>query len=144
MVSAFAVSWSQSSRRLEQVSGDTAKYGEVELLWLTMQEYCRQEYHKEVVPVTSCQDLQPFYDCYVIHVGKNATGVAIIGRSWKHIAMVYFHGYVTHEEWRGGGFPDPHSHFTFRQDTMRAADANGHVCSTAYAVVTVSAAANLR
>ncbi|DBA88809.1 TPA: hypothetical protein ACH3X1_004222 [Trebouxia sp. C0004] len=39
--------------------------------------------------------------------------------------MVYFHGYVTPEEWREGGFPDPNSHYTFKQDTMRVAKANG-------------------
>ncbi len=86
---------------------------------LQMQEYCRQTYHQEVVPVKSCKDLQAFYDWFV-------TGEQVIGRSWKHIAsMVYFHGYVTPAEWREGGFPDPNSHYTFKQDTMRAAKANG-------------------
>lgn len=91
-----------------------------------LQEYCKQEYHKDAVPASSCQQLQAFYDWFVIRIGKNATGAAVIGRSWKHIAtMVYFHGYISPEEWREGGFPDPNSHYTFRQDIMRAAKANG-------------------
>ncbi len=93
-----------------------------------MQEYCRQTYHQEAVPVKSCKDLQAFYDWFVTRVEKNDTGEHVVGRSWKHIAsLVYFHGYVTPEEWREGGFPDPNSHYTFKQDTMRAAKANG-VC----------------
>ena len=70
-----------------------------------MQEYCRQTYHQEAVPVKSCKDLQAFYDWFVTRVKKNDTGELVVGRSWKHIAsMVYFHGYVTPEEWREGGF----------------------------------------
>ena len=77
----------------------------------------------------SCKDLQAFYDWFVIRVEKNCTGEQVVGRSWNNIAsMVYFHGYVTPEEWREGGFPDPNSHYTFKQDTMRAAKANG-VCA---------------
>jgi len=75
------------------------------------------------VPVKSCKDLQAFYDWFVIRVEKNDTGEQVVGRSWKLIAsMVYFHGYVTPEEWREGG------HYTFKQDTMQAAKANG-VCA---------------
>lgn len=104
-----------------------------------MQEYCRLEYHKDAVPVTSCQELQAFYDWFVNRVGKNATGAAVIGRSWKHIAtMVYFHGYITPDQWRGGGFPDPCSHYTFRQDTMRAAKANGECSSHSSFVLLLS------
>ncbi|DBB11560.1 TPA: hypothetical protein ACH3X3_006956 [Trebouxia sp. C0006] len=91
-----------------------------------MQEYCKQTYHQEAVPVKSCKDLQAFYDWFVIRVEKNCTGEQVVGRSWNNIAsMVYFHGYVTPEEWREGGFPDPNSHYTFKQDTLRAAKANG-------------------
>lgn len=91
-----------------------------------MQEYCRLVHHKEAVPVTSCEDLKAFYDWFVVRVERNEHGETQIGRSWRHIAsMVYFHGYITPEEWRAGGFPDPNSHFTFKQDTMRTAKANG-------------------
>lgn len=77
------------------------------------------------MPVKSCKELQAFYDWFVTRVEKNDTGAQVIGRSWKHIAsMVYLHGYVTPEEWREGGFPDPNSHYTFKQDTMRTAKAN--------------------
>ena len=91
-----------------------------------MQEYCKLVHNKEAVPVTCCEDLKAFYKWFVIRVGNNATGSDVIGRSWKHIAsMVYFHGYITPEQWHEGGFPDPNSHFTFKQDTMRTAKANG-------------------
>ena len=84
-----------------------------------LQEFCRHTYHKDAEPVRSCQQLQDFYDWFVIRIGKNATGAAVVA------TMVYFHGYITPEEWHEGGFPDPNSHYTFKQDTMRAAQANG-------------------
>lgn len=91
-----------------------------------MQEYCRLVHNKEAIPVTSCEDLRAFYEWFVVRVQHIDSGAIVIGRSWKHIAsMVYFHGYITPEQWREGGFPDPKSHFTFKQDTMRTAKANG-------------------
>ena len=83
-------------------------------------------HHKQAVPVTSCEELKAFYDWFVRRLQDNDSGTVVIGRSWKHItSMVYFHGYITPEEWHEGGFPDPNSHFTFRQDTMRVAKAHG-------------------
>ncbi len=91
-----------------------------------MQEYCRLVHNRDAVPVTSCEDLRAFYEWFVVRMQNINSGAIVIGRSWKHIAsMVYFHGYITPEEWREGGFPDPNSHFTFKQDTMRTAKANG-------------------
>ncbi len=91
-----------------------------------MQEYCELVHHKEAVSVTSCEDLKAFYVWFVLRVGNNDSSEAVIGRSWRHIAsMVYFHGYITPEQWGEGGFPDPNSHYTFKQDTMRTAKANG-------------------
>lgn len=75
-------------------------------------------HHKEVVPVTSCADLKAFYDWFIRRMQDVDSGMKVIGRSWRHISsMVYFHGYITPEEWSEGGFPDPNSHFTFRLDT---------------------------
>ncbi len=103
-----------------------------------LQEYCRLVHHREAVPVTSIEELKAFYEWFVRRIQENDSGTVVIGRSWKHIAsMVYFHGYITPEEWREGGFPDPNSHFTFRQDTMRVAKAHGKhvsVTSVAYGV----------
>ncbi|DBA87357.1 TPA: hypothetical protein ACH3X1_004404 [Trebouxia sp. C0004] len=90
------------------------------------QEYCRLVHNRDAVPVTSCEDLRAFYEWFVVRMQNINSGAIVIGRSWKHIAsMVYFHGYITPEEWREGGFPDPNIHFTFKQDTMRTAKANG-------------------
>ena len=46
-----------------------------------MQEYCRQKYQTDAVPVTSCAQLKAFYDWVVIRVAKNDTGEAVVGRS---------------------------------------------------------------
>ena len=35
-----------------------------------LQEYCRQMFHKDAVPVKSCQELQASYDWFVTRVEK--------------------------------------------------------------------------
>lgn len=95
-----------------------------------MQEYCRLVHNRDAVPVTSCENLRAFYEWFVVRMQNIDSGAIVIGRSWKHIAsMVYFHGYITPEEWREGGFPDPNNHFTFKQDVMRTAKANSECFS---------------
>ena len=97
-------------------------------------------HNRDAVPVTSCQDLRAFYEWFVVRMQNVNSCAIVIGRSWKHIAsMVYFHGYITPEEWREGGFPDPNSHFTFKQDTMRTARAIGERVFLSMAMLTAVA-----